>query len=882
MSNNSIEKNNNFDNLNIHNSVNTSNKSNLKLNQKGAIPEHLIFFKEDVLKDIKQLESKIYLKYDIQYNISSNKINKLESIAEQLSQRIDYLSSSITEDHSLKERIEKLSNSFSKLDETMVLQDVRIKNNNQRLTETIDKFNKLFSETVIYPGVIGQKAKYKTFHEFIDFVLFSLNQLLMFKDKISMDFKEYKYKTDSMMSNFQIKLDYLTKNSNAFTTSSIKVSEKKLETIIRSKMDDFRNEFDEFKNKYDAFSGVPQDKIKNIIENSEKPENPKLDDENSKKIENLELLIESLKEENKKMRKEINKITSINETPNTNIITNHNNNYNNNLYDKIITKKKIFDFNIKNATSIVKEYIKGKITESEMFPRRKSVNSQIYQDLESIKEYENINNRQSITPMKKQKKKKPSNSMEKLDDIKDISLNSKNEEFKEEEDEESESSVSYKKELNNTEKNYEFQKNLFSVSGIENDLIEREKKIYQKKKKRKSKKSIDNISANSALNYIQMSRKLYQKRKSSINNSFSNNSEAIENKEKNSIKDFKKINIINKNKINDINNNIKNDINNKINNNIDNNNINNNINSYNINNKNSNFYITTNNFNLNNNKNPNFYITNINSINANKSTRNHSNIFESNKSKENNNIFEKTKKYDNIKDIKTVINIIKKESRENLIPSLNINKHVEKTSNNNKKNNNENNGRKDKENIINNESNKKTININSRNQKDNNLEESIKKYSKTKGEYSKIKLINTPSKIINQKSTIGSSNLILPPYETKKLNKAISAGRFTSKSNWNNAKQIDINFKPYDENIKEKDEKKMKQIFNQMKDFLSSDEKALIKERFAKYGYNKEKIFINEIKKKLVNEEDINYNINGIYNKRNNYILRKNINYDKK
>ena len=178
MNNNSIDKNNNTDNINIHNSVNTNNKSNLKLNQKGAIPEHFIFFKEEVLKDIKQLESKIYLKYDIQYNISSNKINKLESKMDQLSQRIEYLSSSITEDHSIKEKVEKLFNSFSKLDEAIVLQDVRIKNNNQRLTETIDKFNKLFSETVIYPGVIGQKAKYKTFHELIDFVLFSLNQLL--------------------------------------------------------------------------------------------------------------------------------------------------------------------------------------------------------------------------------------------------------------------------------------------------------------------------------------------------------------------------------------------------------------------------------------------------------------------------------------------------------------------------------------------------------------------------------------------------------------------------------------------------------------------------------------------------------------------------------
>lgn len=60
----------------------------------------------------------------------------------------------------------------------------------------------------------------------IDYLLFNLHQLIMFKDKINIDFKEFKYKTDSMMSNFQIKLDYITKNANAFTTSSIKMRGK--------------------------------------------------------------------------------------------------------------------------------------------------------------------------------------------------------------------------------------------------------------------------------------------------------------------------------------------------------------------------------------------------------------------------------------------------------------------------------------------------------------------------------------------------------------------------------------------------------------------------------------------------------------------------------
>ena len=55
----------------------------------------------------------------------------------------------------------------------------------------------------------------------------------------------------------------------------------------------------------------------------------------------------------------------------------------------------------------------------------------------------------------------------------------------------------------------------------------------------------------------------------------------------------------------------------------------------------------------------------------------------------------------------------------------------------------------------------------------------------------------------------------------------------------------------------------MKKIFNQMKNYIPNDEKALIKERFIKYGYDKEKIFMNNNNNKKRNNEEGNYNFNG-------------------
>ena len=405
MNNNSINKNNLYDN-----NLNTNdNKFSGKVLPKGSLSEQFIFFKEDILKDIKNSESKLSLKYDIQFNLNSNKINKINSKIEQLQQRIEYLTTAITESNALKERIDKISNYYSKLEESLILHDVRMKNINIKLTETIDKFDKILSESVIYPGVIGPKAKFKTFHELIDFVIFNLSQLLMFKEKISIDFKEYKYKTDSMMSNFQVKLNYLIKNANNFTTTSVRQSEKKMEQLLRGQLDEFIKDFDDFKYKFNAFSGVQEDKLINIIENSKKIVTPIIFNENAKKIEDLEKVIENLKENNKKIITEIEKLANNIERRNLN---NSMNNNLNDIIDKTNQKGQkedktvnYYNINNKKATSIVKQYINGTIRENEMFSKRRSINFTNFSILEDIKEYNNINSKLRKSPMKKNLKK---------------------------------------------------------------------------------------------------------------------------------------------------------------------------------------------------------------------------------------------------------------------------------------------------------------------------------------------------------------------------------------------------------------------------------------------------------------------------------------------
>jgi hypothetical protein len=764
---NKLSENLNSNNVNNTNNTNNSNNNNIIIPQKKSSSEQLLFFKDEVLKDLKALESKLSLKYDIQHTLNANKIKKIEGTIDQISQRIAYLSSQIITDNTMKEKVEKISTWNNKTDETLILLDIRLKNIGTKLTETIDKYDNLFMETVVYPGVIGPKARYKTFHECIDFLIFNIGQLLIYKEKSTVEVKDYRYKMDSLISNLQMKLDYLSKNTRAFTSSSLKNTEKKMEQTFKAQFDDFRTQFALFKS-------TQEEKILNLIENY-------------KKIQNLEKDFKEFVAKNDKVRRSKKRYSTIND----NVSLSMNN-------EKMRSNSN-FDFNISKATSVVRDYIKGKINENELRSRRRSV------QLRVIKTNDKIIDRYPKSP-KKTSKKKESNKNISFDKIssnnssltsvdeksdekekeKEKKIGIKKDKNKEKEKEVETSNNEKEKEEKKEEKSYEFQKNLIRVSGSENDLIRR------RDKKISSKKDDDDNSIN---NNNTLSLQLLQMKRNSIHPDESNNNN-ISDADSQSIKKSNNV-VINYNMINS--NNKRNKISNK-------------------------------------------------TLESPKMKESHTN---------NNNSYIMSKKYENINDVKTIIKIIKKESRESLIPIIPLNRINDRTINNSNLSS----------------RNKKILNENFNNSNNKIFNQN---YYKTRYDTPKLKLkANNKNLLYNN-----SANSF---YDGKKMKNVYSSDSSIFKSKWNNVKKVDVNFNPYSENSKEKDEQKMTKIFNQMKDYLPSDEKALIKDRFGKYGYSKEKIFLNKnnVKKRFGIEEDINIVFSN--NKHNNNIHNlKSINYEGK
>ena len=294
----------------------------------------LIFFKEEILKDIRRFESKLTLKYNAELNKNTSKILKMQESLDEMNKKIESFTSLIKTDLEMEKRTNNLSTLYSTLEQEMLSQDIKLKNINNLLNETITKFNDEFYMSIIYPGVIGPSGKYKTFHEFIDFVLLNINNLLLNKEKFSNEFKEYKSKTDISINNLMSKLDYTKKNCNAFTSASIREHEKKIWEKFNELI---KNGLDNINKKFEGLSESQDKKIKALEENIKIIE----DNGNIKGI--------FLKKENK-----------------NDIMNNNNNTQSGN----------------KKVSSIVKKYIEGKLKNDELlFKRRKSSENFVYTGL---------------------------------------------------------------------------------------------------------------------------------------------------------------------------------------------------------------------------------------------------------------------------------------------------------------------------------------------------------------------------------------------------------------------------------------------------------------------------------------------------------------------
>ena len=258
-----------------------------------------VFFKDDILKDVKNFEKNISEKYN-QFDITINEqINNINDNINSINSKLNELSTSIISDNMMKEKVNNLDNIKKQLLGKMYANEVKINNIERETKESFVNLNNILNNTVIYKGVVGPSCKFGTFHELIDFILHELHISENFRVKHAMDLSSHKKKIDDNVYGMKLQMDNLSKSSTKYALDSFNIYDKKIKEINTSIEKIEKNLEDTFQNINIRLNDMENKIDKDINELKKDNENK----ENN--INNHYIEYENFKEEINKKIKEI-------------------------------------------------------------------------------------------------------------------------------------------------------------------------------------------------------------------------------------------------------------------------------------------------------------------------------------------------------------------------------------------------------------------------------------------------------------------------------------------------------------------------------------------------------------------------------------------------
>ena len=211
-------------------------KSELNPSPPGGINPNMkmeiLHFKNEVLTDIKNTEKIIVDRCSKLSESLEEKFVKYESELEALKGKIEGINMDKSNQNILNENMNKLLLFSDKAKSDLMTADIKINNLEKDMFNNVYRIDKILSESVIYPGVIGGISKFKSFHDFMDYLLAQTSKNITFRDKSQMDLKNYKIKLESMIKTFKTQLDNLMKDANSFTKRSIEECEDRIKLLF--------------------------------------------------------------------------------------------------------------------------------------------------------------------------------------------------------------------------------------------------------------------------------------------------------------------------------------------------------------------------------------------------------------------------------------------------------------------------------------------------------------------------------------------------------------------------------------------------------------------------------------------------------------------------
>ena len=260
-----------------------------------------ITFKNEIMKELRLLETKFTSEFNSKYSTINSGFEKLDSRINIISQNNNALLELITKQNINYDKIVEFQSFKDKLEQATLTQDIKIKNIFKELDRIKIKYDKINEENLLVTGYIGPGCIYKNLSEYLQY------DITEFK-KLRNDTEQTKSKVDNAV---KTSIDLVSNSTKKFEKYT---DEKNMELhlLMDKKFIEFSNKNLEIHAGLNKYQHNTDKEIKNIQNDIQKiidrikneSEDKKINDIN-KKIKELSNEIIAIKNNNKEINKKL-------------------------------------------------------------------------------------------------------------------------------------------------------------------------------------------------------------------------------------------------------------------------------------------------------------------------------------------------------------------------------------------------------------------------------------------------------------------------------------------------------------------------------------------------------------------------------------------------
>ena len=259
-------------------------QKNLDISGRSNVPAHtmknsisvnndMIYFKNELLKEMKKIKLELSNKFTEYTSELDEKIKKTSNANMELDEKIDYVAKNFENKlNNLfgQKTIEHFEKSLLETKDNIVTNNIKLQALREELRIHKGQYEDIVRHNILYQGMIGPGCKYRNFHEYIDFVNSSINNLITVNNQKAADMKNYKNKIDNIIHNINSQINEITIGYKSFVHQSIKDFGEKVDkdfssfenklfeqkTLIVQGNKDIENQLLEFSDKYKTLAQI--------------------------------------------------------------------------------------------------------------------------------------------------------------------------------------------------------------------------------------------------------------------------------------------------------------------------------------------------------------------------------------------------------------------------------------------------------------------------------------------------------------------------------------------------------------------------------------------------------------------------------------------------